>query len=133
VATNMAGRGTDIPLAAGVAAAGGLHVLNCQLTASRRIDRQLEGRSARQGDPGSTEHWISLDMSRVSEASGLQALTRWAGQGGDGRIRLRPWLLDALLGLGQWRQGRRERRARRALLEADREWERGLSFGGPGE
>lgn len=133
VATNMAGRGTDIPLAAGVAAVGGLHVLNCQLTASRRIDRQLEGRSARQGDPGSTEHWISLDMSRVSEASGLQALTRWAGQGGDGRIRLRPWLLDALLGLGQWRQGRRERRARRALLEADREWERGLSFGGPGE
>jgi len=133
VATNMAGRGTDIPLAAGVAAAGGLHVLNCQFTASRRIDRQLEGRSARQGDPGSAERWISLDTPRVGEVDGLQALIRWAGQGSDGRIGLRPRLLDALLGLSQWRQSRRERRARRALLEADREWERGLSFGGPGE
>lgn len=133
VATNMAGRGTDIPLAAGVAAAGGLHVLNCQFTASRRIDRQLEGRSARQGDPGSAERWISLDTPRVGEVSGLLALTRWAGQGKDGRIGLGPWLLDALLGLSQWRQSRRERRARRALLEADRQWERGLSFGGPGE
>ena len=133
VATNMAGRGTDIPLAAGVAAAGGLHVMNCQVTASRRIDRQLEGRSARQGDPRSAERWISLETPRVGEVDGLRALTRWAGKGDDGLIGLGPRLLDALLGLSQWRQSRRERRARRALLEADREWERGLSFGGPGE
>lgn len=107
--------------------------MNCQFTASRRIDRQLEGRSARQGDPGSAERWISLDTPRVGEVAGLMALTRRAGKDDDGRIGIGPRLLDALLGLSQWRQSRRERRARRALLEADREWERGLSFGGPGE
>ncbi|HKX43020.1 MAG TPA: prepilin peptidase, partial [Burkholderiaceae bacterium] len=55
VATNMAGRGTDIPLEDGVAELGGLHVICCQLNAARRIDRQLAGRCARQGDPGSVE------------------------------------------------------------------------------
>jgi preprotein translocase subunit SecA len=57
VATNMAGRGTDIALAPGVREAGGLHVLSCQHNLSRRLDRQLAGRCARQGDPGSVEHW----------------------------------------------------------------------------
>ena len=61
VATNMAGRGTDIPLAPGVAELGGLHVISCQLNGARRIDRQLAGRSARQGDPGSVETWLALD------------------------------------------------------------------------
>lgn len=55
VTTNMAGRGTDIALGAGVAQIGGLHVICCQHNASARIDRQLHGRCARQGDPGSVE------------------------------------------------------------------------------
>jgi preprotein translocase subunit SecA len=133
VATNMAGRGTDIPLAAGVAAAGGLHVMCCQFNASRRIDRQLEGRCARQGDPGSVETWISLDMARVAEVPLLGLLVRRHGEAPDGTVRLRPQWLQLLLGAHQWRRARQERRARRGLLEADREWERGLSFGGPGE
>ena len=60
VTTNMAGRGTDIPLAKAVAEGGGLHVICCQHNASARIDRQLQGRCARQGDPGSVETILSL-------------------------------------------------------------------------
>jgi preprotein translocase subunit SecA len=133
VATNMAGRGTDIPLAAGVAAVGGLHVMCCQFNASRRIDRQLEGRCARQGDPGSVETWISLDVARVAEVPLLGLLARRYGMTPDGAVKVGPHLLRALLGWYQRRQAGQERRARWALLQADREWERGLSFGGSGE
>ena len=66
VATNMAGRGTDIPLGSGVAERGGLHLICCQHNASRRIDRQLVGRCARQGDPGSAQTLLSLDKPFIS-------------------------------------------------------------------
>jgi hypothetical protein len=56
----MAGRGTDIPLGPGVGERGGLHVICCQHNSSARIDRQLQGRAARQGDPGSVESVLSL-------------------------------------------------------------------------
>ncbi|MDD4537714.1 MAG: preprotein translocase subunit SecA [Lentisphaeria bacterium] len=61
IATNMAGRGTDIKLGAGVKEAGGLHVIGSERHDSRRIDRQLRGRCARQGDPGSSRFYISLE------------------------------------------------------------------------
>jgi preprotein translocase subunit SecA len=61
IATNMAGRGTDIKLGAGVPEAGGLHVLGTERHESRRIDRQLRGRCSRQGDPGSSHFFISLE------------------------------------------------------------------------
>jgi preprotein translocase subunit SecA len=61
VATNMAGRGTDIRLGPGVAARGGLHVILTEFHESPRIDRQLIGRCARQGDPGSWEAIVSLE------------------------------------------------------------------------
>ena len=61
IATNMAGRGTDIKLGAGVAEVGGLHVLGTERHESRRIDRQLRGRCSRQGDPGSSHFFISLE------------------------------------------------------------------------
>jgi len=61
VATNMAGRGTDIRLGAGVAKLGGLHVLATERHEAGRIDRQLFGRSARQGDPGSAQAVVSLE------------------------------------------------------------------------
>ncbi|MFM1548539.1 MAG: preprotein translocase subunit SecA [Lentisphaeria bacterium] len=60
IATNMAGRGTDIRLGEGVKEAGGLHVIGSERHDSRRIDRQLRGRCARQGDPGSSRFYISL-------------------------------------------------------------------------
>ena len=63
VATNMAGRGTDIKLEAGVAELGGLEVIGTSRHQSRRIDRQLRGRCARQGDPGSSKFFVSFEDS----------------------------------------------------------------------
>ena len=61
IATNMAGRGTDIKLGPGVTEVGGLHVIGTERHEARRIDRQLRGRCARQGDPGSSHFFISLE------------------------------------------------------------------------
>ncbi|MDD4648745.1 MAG: preprotein translocase subunit SecA [Desulfoplanes sp.] len=61
IATNMAGRGTDIALGEGVREVGGLHILGTERHESRRIDNQLRGRSGRQGDPGSSRFFLGLD------------------------------------------------------------------------
>lgn len=61
IATNMAGRGTDIVLGEGVRELGGLHILGSERHESRRIDNQLRGRSGRQGDPGSSRFYLALD------------------------------------------------------------------------
>ncbi len=61
IATNMAGRGTDIKLGPGVIEAGGLHILGTSRHESRRIDNQLRGRAGRQGDPGSSRFYLSLE------------------------------------------------------------------------
>jgi preprotein translocase subunit SecA len=61
IATNMAGRGTDIKLGDGVADLGGLHIIGTERHEARRIDRQLRGRSGRQGDPGSSRFFLSLE------------------------------------------------------------------------
>ena len=61
IATNMAGRGTDIKLGAGVKDRGGLYILGTERHESRRIDRQLRGRSGRQGDPGTSKFYLSLE------------------------------------------------------------------------
>ena len=61
IATNMAGRGTDIKLGPGIAKQGGLHIMGTERHEARRIDRQLRGRSGRQGDPGSSKFFLSLE------------------------------------------------------------------------
>jgi len=61
IATNMAGRGTDIKLGKGVVEAGGLHIVGTERHDSRRIDRQLRGRAGRQGDPGSSKFFLSIE------------------------------------------------------------------------
>ncbi len=78
IATNMAGRGTDILLGEGVGALGGLHVLGTERHESRRIDNQLKGRSGRQGDPGSSQFFISLedDMFRRFAKEELEKLQK---------------------------------------------------------
>jgi preprotein translocase subunit SecA len=76
IATNMAGRGTDIVLGPGVADLGGLHVLGTERNESRRVDNQLRGRSGRQGDPGSSRFYMSLedDLMRIFGSDKLQGL-----------------------------------------------------------
>ena len=76
IATNMAGRGTDIPLADGVRDGGGLHVIVSELHAAGRIDRQLMGRCARQGDPGSARVYVSADDELLGQAWGEQTASR---------------------------------------------------------
>ncbi len=61
IATNMAGRGTDIKLSADIKAAGGLAIIGTERHESRRVDRQLRGRAGRQGDPGSSQFYVSLE------------------------------------------------------------------------
>ena len=75
IATNMAGRGTDILLGPGVAKAGGLHVIGTERHESRRIDNQLRGRAGRQGDPGSGQFYLSLqdDLMRIFAADWVGA------------------------------------------------------------
>jgi preprotein translocase subunit SecA len=75
VATNMAGRGTDIKLGEGVAEVGGLHVIGTERHEARRIDRQLAGRCARQGDPGFCQFFVSLE-DEIIEAFGEKPAAR---------------------------------------------------------
>ncbi len=81
IATNMAGRGTDIVLGEGVTDLGGLHVLGTERHESRRIDNQLRGRSGRQGDPGSSQFYVSLedDLMRLFGSDNISGLLNRMG------------------------------------------------------
>jgi preprotein translocase subunit SecA len=81
IATNMAGRGVDIKLGDGVPEAGGLHIIGTERHESRRIDNQLRGRAGRQGDPGSTRFYISLEdeLMRLFGAERIQAIMNAVG------------------------------------------------------
>jgi preprotein translocase subunit SecA len=76
IATNMAGRGTDIVLGPGVPAMGGLHIVGTERHESRRIDNQLRGRCARQGDPGSARFYLSLedDLMRIFGSDNISGI-----------------------------------------------------------
>jgi preprotein translocase subunit SecA len=129
VATNMAGRGTDIHLGDGVKELGGLHVIMTERHDARRIDRQLAGRSGRQGEPGSFEAIMSLEDPLLDFPTGhaLAFLARAAGgTNGDrlGRIASR------------YAQGRAERlhaRMRMDLLRSDQWQTKTLAISGKPE
>jgi preprotein translocase subunit SecA len=112
IATNMAGRGTDIKLGPGVADLGGLHVLGTERHEARRVDRQLAGRAGRQGDAGSCQFFLSLqdDLLEGLGAKRQAALKQLGQQGGP-----RNWQSFAPLFLRAQRQV--ERRHRRQRLD----------------
>jgi preprotein translocase subunit SecA len=87
VATNMAGRGTDIKLAKGIAELGGLHVVATEPATSHRVDRQLFGRAARQGDPGSAQLFASVDDELFLRHASI-ARKMWRTLGADTVIRM---------------------------------------------
>ena len=129
IATNMAGRGTDISLAPLVAEIGGLHVLLTERHESRRIDRQLMGRAARQGDPGSAQAFVSLE----DELPVRHAPTWW-------RQRVQAALkigvpgaqtsAAALINAAQRRSEKASFRQRRNVLQTDTWIEDSLAFAG---
>ncbi|MFN3532100.1 MAG: preprotein translocase subunit SecA [Candidatus Brocadia sp.] len=81
IATNMAGRGTDIVLGEGVADLGGLHIIGTERHEARRIDNQLRGRAGRQGDPGSSRFYVSLqdDLMRIFASERVSSLLKTFG------------------------------------------------------
>jgi preprotein translocase subunit SecA len=133
VATNMAGRGTDIKLGPGVADLGGLHVIATERHDARRIDRQLFGRCGRQGDPGSAEAIISLEDELVDVYIG-RAL-RWMAAafltfpGGP----LGRWLGKYLFDRAQRKAESLHGRMRHDLLKMDEQISDSLAFSGRSE
>jgi preprotein translocase subunit SecA len=129
VATNMAGRGTDIRLGRGVVENGGLHVIATELHESRRVDRQLFGRCGRQGDPGSFEAIVSLEdeLCRLYLGGVMGGLAAKAIAGGNLA------LARKLVRYAQWRAERTHAGIRRELLSMDEQLGDLLAFSGRGE
>jgi preprotein translocase subunit SecA len=94
ISTNMAGRGTDIKLGEGVPEVGGLHVLGTERHESRRVDRQLRGRCARQGDPGSSRFYVSFEDDLMRNFGASEKMTAMMERFGlkDGEELEHPWL-----------------------------------------
>lgn len=129
VATNMAGRGTDIALGPGVSELGGLHVIALNSNESRRIDRQLYGRSARQGDPGSVEAILSLEdpgFSQFYSSSMLKFLSHFCR----GSKPIPDFLARIFLRLPQHTKEKQQRQQRKQVMESDKQLGRILSFTG---
>ena len=123
VATNMAGRGTDIKLGRGVADLGGLHVIAAEPNDSGRIDRQLFGRGARQGDPGSAQGIFSLEDEIVARYSkGLTAYLKNRFTNGNHT------LPNVIIRLSQKRAERLAIRQRKAVLKTDHWLDEQLGF-----
>lgn len=131
VATNMAGRGTDIELGPGIAEKGGLHVILTEYHESRRIDRQLFGRCARQGDPGSCEAIVSLedDIFTIYAPAATRLICRLAQRRGI----LPNAVYWGLKTAAQFSAERRNVHIRIQNLKLDRRLNQVLAFSGRGE
>ena len=119
ISTNMAGRGTDIVLGLGVAGKGGLHILGTERHEARRIDNQLRGRSGRQGDPGSSRFYLSLedDLMRIFAAERLSGLMQRIGMAEDEPIEHR--MISKAIENAQSRVEAQNFSIRKHLLEYD--------------
>jgi len=129
VATNMAGRGTDIELGPGVEELGGLHVISLGLNDSYRIDRQLYGRCARQGDPGSAEAILSLEDAALTNYFAPAVLKFLAGLAHTGKP-VPAFVSRLVLRLPQHSYEKKQCRMRKALMKQDKRLRRTLAFAG---
>ncbi len=127
VATNMAGRGTDIKLGSGVAEAGGLAVVSTERNESGRIDRQLYGRAGRQGDPGSAIVFVSLKDELVRKYAPWLA-RRAARRAGDREVSR--WWVHRLFNYAQARSQKLAQKQRKSVLKSDDWLEENLGFAG---
>jgi preprotein translocase subunit SecA len=132
IATNMAGRGTDIRPQADVLARGGLHVILTEFHESGRIDRQLFGRCARQGDAGSYESVVALDDDIFARHAGGVAKALGARYGRS-EAALPAWAASLLKARAQRAAEAANAADRRATLEQDRRLDRALAFAGTSE
>lgn len=132
VATNIAGRGTDIQLAPNVESRGGLHVILTEFHESKRIDRQLIGRCARQGDQGSFEAIVSLEdelfLQHAKTSTGVLS-ARYEEDHGS----LPSWIATYLRTMAQQSAERSNARARQATLALDKKLDTALGFAGRSE
>jgi preprotein translocase subunit SecA len=129
VATNMAGRGTDIKLGRGVAKLGGLYVIAAERNESSRIDRQLFGRCARQGDPGSAQAIICLEDEFVSRYS--KNLVMYMGKrSGDTEDDISSRLSRFVFKLAQFRAERLALHQRKSVMRTDHWLDQQLGFAG---
>ena len=129
VATNMAGRGTDIALSEEVSQAGGLHVISLNRNDSLRVDRQLYGRCARQGDPGSAEAMLSLEapfLLNYYSSTILKLLAKLTRE----HKPLPVFISKLILRLPQLRKERQQSQSRKTLMKQDRKLQRILAFSG---
>ncbi|HEY5792909.1 MAG TPA: preprotein translocase subunit SecA, partial [Chthoniobacterales bacterium] len=120
ISTNMAGRGTDIKLGEGVAEAGGLYVIGTDRHESRRIDRQLRGRCARQGDPGVSRFYVSFEDDLMRNFGASERMTKIMETFGmkEGEELEHPWL-NRSVETAQKRVEQRNYLMRRRTLEFD--------------
>jgi len=131
LATNMAGRGTDIKLGRTVAEMGGLHVMATERHESGRIDRQLFGRCARQGDPGSAQAFMSVEDELIRRFV-PEAMRKRLASAVRGKAPGAKKLAEAALSHAQRAAQRLAFRQRRNVLQMDTWLEEALSFSGPG-
>jgi preprotein translocase subunit SecA len=130
VATNMAGRGTDIKLGPGVPELGGLHVMGTERHEARRIDRQLFGRCGRQGDAGSCEMLVSLEDELVTVHAGRMLRQPTAALLGNPEKGGTPWAAHLVFRKAQLSAERLHARMRRSLLKMDEQLGDSLAFSG---
>ncbi|MCP3852229.1 MAG: hypothetical protein GY694_18620 [Gammaproteobacteria bacterium] len=129
VATNMAGRGTDISLGSGVKENGGLHVIALNRNESARIDRQLYGRCARQGDPGCAEAILSLEdpvLVKYYSSAMLNILAKLTFA----KRPLPKFISSLILRLPQQKNEKEQRHIRKQLMKQDKRLQRTLAFSG---
>ncbi len=132
ISTNMAGRGTDIKLGLGVQELGGLHVIGTERHESRRIDRQLRGRCARQGDPGSSQFFVSFEDDLMRNFGAADRMTKIMERFGmqEGEELEHPWL-NKSVETAQKRVEQRNYMIRKRTLEFDdvMNQQRGVIYG----